>query len=80
VPDPTAKQTRIRLKGAVPSALNPPDGCRFHTRCPRKGGELCEKCEPEAQFGPDGLVIYCHTPLEKLAKVKPVIHHTDAGR
>ncbi len=74
VPDPTAQQTRIRLKGTIPSALNPPSGCRFHTRCPRKGGETCEKCEPEPQFGPDGLVIYCHTPLERLAQVEPVIH------
>ena len=74
VPDPTAEQKRIRLKGSVPSVIDPPSGCRFHTRCPRQGSELCEKCEPEPQIGADGLVIYCHTPIEELAKVKPVIH------
>jgi peptide/nickel transport system ATP-binding protein len=82
VPDPTAEQKRIRLEGAVPSVLNPPSGCRFHTRCPRhSGGELCDKYEPSPQSTQDGLVIYCHTPIEKLAKVRPIIHttatHTD---
>ena len=77
VPDPTAKQKRIRLEGVVPSVINPPSGCRFHTRCPRhSGGELCDKCEPPPQSTKDGLIIYCHTPIEKLAKVKPVIHTT----
>ncbi len=77
VPDPTAQQKRIRLEGAVPSVINPPSGCRFHTRCPRHfAGELCDTCEPSAQSTQDGLVIYCHMPIEKLAKVKPVIHTT----
>jgi peptide/nickel transport system ATP-binding protein len=41
IPDPDAQQERIRLHGSVPSAVNIPSGCRFHTRCPRKIGEIC---------------------------------------
>jgi ABC-type dipeptide/oligopeptide/nickel transport system ATPase component len=40
IPDPTAEQKHIRLSGAVPSALDPPTGCHFHTRCPRRAEML----------------------------------------
>ncbi len=46
VPDPDAHKGRVLLRGKVPSPENPPQGCRFHTRCPYKM-EICTKTEPQ---------------------------------
>jgi len=78
VPDPTVQQKHIRLEGTVPSALNPPAGCRFHTRCPRRkllpeGGKICETTIPPWQDNGDGHKIFCHIPLETLRTFEPVI-------
>jgi peptide/nickel transport system ATP-binding protein len=73
VPDPSVEQAGIRLEGAVPSALEPPSGCRFHTRCPRNLGAICETEAPPARSPGVGHVIHCHIPLEELAQVEPVI-------
>jgi oligopeptide/dipeptide ABC transporter ATP-binding protein len=45
IPDPTAKRIEIVIKGEIPSPVNPPPGCRFHTRCPI-AEEICRKKEP----------------------------------
>ncbi len=45
VPDPEFRQGRIVLKGEVPSAQNPPQGCRFHTRC-EYAADICRTREP----------------------------------
>ncbi len=47
VPDPTAKRIEIVIKGEIPSPVNPPSGCRFHTRCPSYIGDICRTKEPE---------------------------------
>lgn len=46
VPDPTARKERIILKGDIPSPLNPPSGCRFHSRC-AFAQDLCRREEPQ---------------------------------
>jgi peptide/nickel transport system ATP-binding protein len=70
IPSMTNDSARIRLQGEIPSALNPPTGCVFHTRCPRKLGPLCETLEP----APDTInnhTITCHIPRENLGRVQP---------
>jgi peptide/nickel transport system ATP-binding protein len=79
IPDPTIKQEHVRLSGSVPSPLNPPKGCRFHTRCPRRkllpnGGTICEEEAPPWRDLGDGHRIYCHIPEEQLRSFEPVFH------
>ena len=70
VPDPDIRQNKIRLAGTIPSALSPPKGCRFHTRCHRKNslpknGAMCETVAPPWKVQ-DGHGIRCHVPLKML--------------
>ncbi len=59
---------RVRLKGEIPSAINPPSGCVFHTRCPRQLGEICRSQEPPLLPGAEpGHQIRCHIPVGGLA-------------
>lgn len=70
-PNPDSKVSYVRLSGRVPSAINPPSGCRFHTRCPFKIGAICEVEEPpERNFG-GGHRIVCHLTAEELYQINP---------
>ncbi|BBO70615.1 ABC transporter ATP-binding protein [Desulfosarcina alkanivorans] len=78
VPDPLARRRQIRLSGDVPSALNPPPGCRFHTRCPRRemapdNGAICALQPPPWQKVKGEHRIFCHIPVEQLAAMAPVV-------
>jgi len=63
VPDVEHKQQRIVLKGDVPSPLNPPAGCRFHTRCPFVM-DLCRNQDPVLEDIGSGHKVACHRQAE----------------
>ena len=65
------RPSRIRLTGEIPSAANPPGGCVFHTRCPRRlSSGICESTEPPLLEGEPGHLIRCHIPLNELRTIQ----------
>ncbi len=70
VPDPTVRTKRVILVGDVPSPLNPPAGCPFHTRCPQVM-DHCKTVEPplvRIGQGKDEHTVWCHLFGEKTAR------------
>jgi oligopeptide/dipeptide ABC transporter ATP-binding protein len=59
VPDPRIKMNRIILKGDIPSPVNPPKGCKFHTRC-NQCMEICKEVTPKFKDYGDGHQVACH--------------------
>jgi peptide/nickel transport system ATP-binding protein len=59
------------LEGPVPSALDPPVGCRFHTRCPHKVGPICETTQPPKHTVSAEHRISCHISLAELRQTPP---------
>ena len=59
VPDPTVKMNRIVLQGSIPSPADPPEGCKFHTRC-AKCMEQCKEVTPEQKEIEPGHYVVCH--------------------
>ena len=69
VPDPRVERTRraAGVTGELASAMNPPSGCRFRTRCPR-ASDVCAQQEPPLRvLAPGGHQVACHHPLNALA-------------
>ena len=74
VPDPTVKKSRILLSGDIPTPLNPPSGCVFHTRCPIAQFPICKDVVPPLIEHKPGQFAACHfagAPLPANAPAAP---------
>jgi peptide/nickel transport system ATP-binding protein len=73
IADTAVRKKHIVLKGELPSPMNPPSGCPFQTRCPRKIGAICETELPPVKELAPGHKIMCHLPDDVLRAMEPVI-------
>jgi oligopeptide/dipeptide ABC transporter ATP-binding protein len=80
IPDPKQNRARTRLvvSGEVPNPINPPSGCRFHTRCPR-ATEICSAVEPQLTAYASGHVAACHHPQNVTAAEIAAATRSDAS-
>jgi peptide/nickel transport system ATP-binding protein len=72
IPSLNQSPHKVMLEGDIPSAANPPSGCRFHTRCPQKIGAICHEKEPPYKKMVGSHSMACHIPTEELAAMEPV--------
>ncbi|WP_299622757.1 ABC transporter ATP-binding protein [Pelagibius sp.] len=77
IADTSVEKKRIILEGNLPSVTNPPSGCPFNTRCPRKIGEICETQAPPTYEPTSGHQIACHLSVESFEAMQPVIVQAD---
>ena len=63
---------RVTLKGDIPSAVDQPSGCVFHTRCPRYIGPICDEREPALVEREAGHAIRCHLVLADMGRESTV--------
>ncbi|MEM9788334.1 MAG: oligopeptide/dipeptide ABC transporter ATP-binding protein, partial [Pseudomonadota bacterium] len=75
IADTSVEKKHIVLEGDIPSAMNPPTGCPFQTRCRWKSkvGDLCEREVPPVRILADGHQIKCHLSDQDLTEMEPVI-------
>ena len=73
------QRRRIDLEGEIPSAADPPSGCVFQTRCPRKLGAICEDVEPPLVEVEPEHMMRCHIPLEELRELQKTAPNEVAG-
>jgi peptide/nickel transport system ATP-binding protein len=73
IADTRLQKRKIVLEGSLPSPLNPPKGCSFSTRCPRKlAGSICDDTPPPLRETASGHHILCHLTPEQLNEVPSV--------
>src|SRR5262249_10181486 len=72
LPDPAHERAKSHtaIRGELPSAIEPPPGCRFHTRCPRAQG-VCRELEPPLRPFGAGHLAACHFPLQEPLDERP---------
>ena len=70
VPDPDVKMQRVMLEGDIPSPVNPPKGCKFHTRC-SKCMSACRFVEPKYMEAKEGHFVACHLYDEEIMNNLP---------
>lgn len=76
IADTSVEKEHIVLEGDIPSAVDPPPGCPFQTRCPRKAqvpGDLCEREVPPMRELAPGHRVKCHLPQDVFDAMRPVI-------
>ncbi|WP_378949831.1 dipeptide ABC transporter ATP-binding protein [Mesorhizobium sp. ANAO-SY3R2] len=76
IADTSVVKKHVVLEGDIPSAMNPPSGCPFQTRCPYKSqvpNSLCETQVPPMRDMGDGHQIKCHLPASTFEAMEPVI-------
>jgi peptide/nickel transport system ATP-binding protein len=75
IADQRVKKRHVTLEGEIPSALSPPPGCPFQTRCGHKRDvpdDLCDRETPPMRNVAEGHAIKCHLPVEALKRMEPV--------
>ncbi|GJL80860.1 MAG: ABC transporter ATP-binding protein [marine bacterium B5-7] len=81
IADTSVKKKHVVLEGDIPSAMYPPPGCPFQTRCPRKSqveGDLCERELPPMRELATGHSVLCHLPQSVFDDMDPIISLGDA--
>ena len=81
IADTSVAKKHVVLEGDIPSAMNPPSGCPFQTRCSYKdqvGGGLCERDVPPQRYLSDGHAIKCHLSEEILQNMEPILSFNTA--
>jgi len=80
LPDPRQNRARTRalVTGEPPNPINPPSGCRFHSRCPR-ATEVCEAVEPRLTEYAGGHLAACHHPQHVSAEEVTAARRSDAS-